>query len=561
MDSLKYIIGLFGFLTFFRYSFAINIVRCDVVVAGGSTAALGAAIAAARKGMASNQIVCLTEPTDWLGGQLTASGVSAVDFGKYNRLWWFQSKTFQNMLDSLGSGNPGNCWVSTKCFLPRDLIESWINQTVSVLPNLKIFYNTVIKAVSYETNSIMNMTSIRRNPKSSFDQWSVPLSTIILDWYSLQDSEHFTKEIIVFTGRRGPRPVIIDATEYGDVIILSEAFYRQGVEIPTESSPTNERCGQSITFPFYVVYDSTRNGRSERFLFDNENRPYSFDGKPWGQIWSYRRVKMAPGTGYHAAHNGEISNQNWGGGNDFKEGYVFLEGSEVHAQLGDWKGGIDVETIKGAESRANGWFNYYKSHAPSNIKNFLYMGKSTISGTATGLSMVPYIRDTRRSFGLDGFVLRKSHLESPVMASSNPGSYDTSHPHPMNSTQYSMRFFDSIAIGNYLYADVHGIARCSWPAYMNNHAILPYHIPFRALTNQKYRNLLVAGKTMSQTFLANAGTRLHPVEFVTGEAAGTAASIMQSHDFSTRQMLQNIKSLQLELEKFMPIFWDRPRYA
>ncbi len=25
--------------------------------------------------------ICLTEPTDWLGGQLTSSGVSAIDFG------------------------------------------------------------------------------------------------------------------------------------------------------------------------------------------------------------------------------------------------------------------------------------------------------------------------------------------------------------------------------------------------------------------------------------------------------------------------------------------------
>lgn len=56
---------------------------CDIVIAGGSTAALGAAITAARHG--SEYQVCLFEPTNWPGGQMTASAVSAIDFGPQNR--------------------------------------------------------------------------------------------------------------------------------------------------------------------------------------------------------------------------------------------------------------------------------------------------------------------------------------------------------------------------------------------------------------------------------------------------------------------------------------------
>ena len=51
---------------------------CDVLVAGGSTAALAAAIAAAEAG-APTLHVCLTEPTDRLGGQLAWN--PAIDFG------------------------------------------------------------------------------------------------------------------------------------------------------------------------------------------------------------------------------------------------------------------------------------------------------------------------------------------------------------------------------------------------------------------------------------------------------------------------------------------------
>ena len=50
-------------------------VHCDVLVVGGGTGGVSAALAAARHGYR----VCLLEETDWLGGQLTAQGVSALD--------------------------------------------------------------------------------------------------------------------------------------------------------------------------------------------------------------------------------------------------------------------------------------------------------------------------------------------------------------------------------------------------------------------------------------------------------------------------------------------------
>ncbi len=49
--------------------------RCDVLVVGGGTGGIAAALAAARAG----RRVCLLEETNWIGGQLTAQGVSALD--------------------------------------------------------------------------------------------------------------------------------------------------------------------------------------------------------------------------------------------------------------------------------------------------------------------------------------------------------------------------------------------------------------------------------------------------------------------------------------------------
>ena len=50
-------------------------VSCEILVVGGGTGGVAAALAALEAGRS----VCLLEETDWLGGQLTAQGVSALD--------------------------------------------------------------------------------------------------------------------------------------------------------------------------------------------------------------------------------------------------------------------------------------------------------------------------------------------------------------------------------------------------------------------------------------------------------------------------------------------------
>jgi hypothetical protein len=59
--------------------------------------------------------------------------------------------------------------------------------------------------------------------------------------------------------------------------------------------------------------------------------------------------------------------------------------------------------------------------------------------------------------------------------------------------------------------------------------ILPFYIPLRALTNIQIPNLMVAGKTIAQSFLVNSATRLHPVEWSVGTAAGVVASFIRIH--------------------------------
>ena len=90
------------------------------------------------------------------------------------------------------------------------------------------------------------------------------------------------------------------------------------------------------------------------------------------------------------------------------------------------------------------------------------------------------------------------------------------------------------------------------------HDTLPFCIPFRGLTHRELGNLLVAGKTMAQSFLANSATRLHPIEWSTGTAAGVAAAHMAATGRTSRETLAAIAELQPLVRRKTPIDWTLP---
>lgn len=507
-------------------------IQCDVIIAGGSTAALSAAISAARDSPDLN--ICLTEPTDWLGGQLTSAGVPAIDFGDRNEASKYQAGDFVDMLASLGTGNPGNCWVSTKCYLPKNLINNWIKDTAASLENLTVLYNTVVKNVTVKNRTLVKVTGVQRFARPGTSPLKRRYSEVIEDWYSTKDSELFTKRIVQLVPTPDANPVVIDATEFGDVLVLSNASFHQGVESPYETSRyTSDTCGQAFTFPFFMkLFNHSVPGG----YWPNFTSPYYLLGEDWDSIWSYRRVLATPGP-MHQARPGEISNQNWGTGNDYRNGYMLLSFSDTVEQRADWRGGLNLDAISAAELQAYGWYWYYRQNAPTNVRNRLALEPS-VAGTENGLSKIPYLRDSRRSVGNGDFMLTKSDLTFYY------------------KRRLGLNFTDSIALGDYFYADIHGIFNCIYPDYVNQPNISAYTIPFRALTNKDFDNLLVAGKTMAQTFMANAATRLHPMEWGTGLSAGLAAAMMSRDRLSTSDVSDQIVRLQRKVRKYMPIFWS-----
>ncbi|MFZ9519514.1 MAG: FAD-dependent oxidoreductase [Silvanigrellaceae bacterium] len=596
-----------------------SIVGCDVIILGGTTAAYAAAITAADN-MKAGEVVCLTEPTDWLGGQLTSSGVPAVDFAHHesevpgfgkvklsdaSRDTASMPKFFAQWMTNLGpvSGrrvsfaSPPVCWVSVRCFPPTKLLPN-INSLAATYESsgrLRVFKNTVVKAIKTSGKRIVSVTVIQHISKGSDP---VRLSEQIRDWYSPNSSAAFDKKTFRLaapskSSNSGSNyfPVVIDATEWGEGLVLSGANYLQGIE-RNDSAPvgqgSQETCGQAIVYPMTLRINETPQPDSAlaRGRWTSEIQPqiaaykeslvnrgllapgsslYSIaTAKPFtfDDVWSYRRIVLGPVTRtkekvsgfFPTAQIGDISNQNWELGNDYPYRYLFLPIKDAKSQAasGDWTGGIDVQALAEAELQAWGWVDHLRKNATvywNGEKRDIgpHVVLSEALGTPYGLSKVPYIRDTRRSIGFGGdgnpFVLKYGEIHSGT------------------------RFEDSIAIGAYA-SDRHPSRnpnvdgqRCASsvnpPGY--NPYPQPFTLPLRSHTNESIENLLVAGKTIAQTFHTNSATRLHPIEFSSGTGAGAMASFMAQAQISAHFIVKSPKHIALVQErtrKYQPIEWS-----
>ncbi|QEG32899.1 FAD-dependent oxidoreductase [Bythopirellula goksoeyrii] len=532
----------------------------DVVIAGGSTAAFAAAIASSNCGAKT----ALLEPTDWVGGQLTSSGVPAVDEAWHTLR---DSKSQQPLLNVAQIARDprnmtpsflksleqlqdcGDCWVSRFCFRPSIYLKQ------QLLPlqkesgdNLTVFLDTVVKRIEVDEDSgkIQSLTAIRRIPSPDLEAKGYDRlpSQDISDWYSQEPSDRFSKDVLFFGSHTDRAPIFIDATEWGELLALSGAKYLVGAEHVEGETSSNDVCGQATVYCFVQELHSTPQEQPtcEKDLSTFGFADYAEKENAWDLIWTYRRIH-----GKDKPSPGDLCLQNWGysgrrkeGGNDYPFGFLFKSIADTTAELADWRGGIDLGVLSAAEHRAFGWHEWFRQNAPAPIEPDQITLNGAELGTDHGLAKLPYIRDTRRSIGLDGFILKFDDLSGPA------------------SQVTGTKFTDRIALGAYA-ADIHPLVSCTYPAHTKAaHDTLPFYLPFRALTHYRFDNLLVAGKTMAQSFLANSATRLHPIEWSTGTAAGVAAAYMAETGKNSRQALEQIHEVQRRVKEFTPIDWTIP---
>lgn len=557
--------------------------KADIVVNGGSLAAPAAALAAARSNPSAQ--VLLVEPTDWLGGQATSQGVSAIDNSWFapgavlmrNKPSLYYPADYLQWLELMrnkppgapgtGMGPNGTCWVSREAFDPRT--GAWaLDQMTSGIPNLTVLKMTVLKdaitsAVTDSRGSaslITRLTLLQRFPRSGYQPFSRYLSQELPDWYSPAPSADFRK-ILHSVGPRDPARglVVIDASETGDAIVLSGADYTVGREKTTEQisedgtlPQMDEGGSQATVYPFCMAKADAPSPETElqapwsgfpAYYQQQSTSCFSLGSYNWADVWAYRRLLNTGPPGSNTPNPGDVSMQNWFPGNDYPYGSIYLNREAAAAQSADWAGGLDLDQLAGAEKHAVAWYFWMKEKRTTTWDTRLLRTTDTMNmmGTEHGLAKFPYIRCGRRLVGLESFRITSRYF-ADVGSSSYKGG--TSH-----------RFYDSVGIGNYA-CDVHPQRKSSGisPAFEKP---APFYIPYRALGSRNVRNLLAAGKTIATTYITNSAYRLHPIEWQAGSAAGTASALMSRDSASNLDLLEisALRELQALVQQNAPISW------
>ena len=494
--------------------------KADIVVIGGGTGGVAAALAAARMG----NTVILTEETDWLGGQLTSQAVppdenpwaesigSTRTYQQYRqrvREYYRRNFPLTPEVRTAEYLNPGNAYVSRLSHDPR--------VSVSVLQDM----------LSPFLHSGRLSLLLKYQPISA-DVDRDRVRSIML--HSLETGENVLVEGNYF----------IDATELGDLLPLTGAEYVIGAESQKQTGEPHAVSGdpepynmQAMTHCLALEYLPGENhmiDKPETYEFWKSYKPQFWpnpllswtvvhpetleprntilfqDEKAPGQtysLWSYRRLidKDNFESGFYRS---DVSVMNW-------------------PQTDYWLGPIidvDDETkakhIEGARQLSLSMLYWLQTEAPRPDGGIGYPGlrlRPDVMGTDDGLAKYPYVRESRRIRA--EFTVLEQHLAQHVRGEHG-----------------AERFPDSVGIG-YFRIDLH--PSTSQVTYIDIPAC-PFQIPLGALIPLRLENLLAAAKNIGVTHITNGCFRLHPVEWNVGEVAGTLASWCTNRHLEPRQV-------------------------
>lgn len=437
-------------------------VECEMLIVGGGLAGS----AAAYEALLAGKSVCLTEITDWVGGQISAQGTAALDERATQRSQLFYPRGYLDLRDRIedyyGDLNPGECWVSASCFLPRDahtiLLEQLQDAAEQGGGTLNWFPGTVIKDLEIGDGAnggtgeqIESAIAIEHNPAPDAPPLNTfPLSATIEDWYRYEDSELFEKKIIRFippSDSEGPADwYVLDATETGELIALADVPYRLGIDPrsylePSSSSAKGDPyCTQGFTYTFAMEATEEPIDHEIPEFYSQHEPYYSYELErlaDFGLVFTYRRIwnnktgdtKTFGGITFTEPTPGDISMQNWTWGNDYRPGteddnliYTREQLTEMgQLEPGGWLGGVRTESLREGEEHALGYFYWLvtgttDSQLGEGVKephpnNRFVAGLDSPMGTAHGLSKYPYMREGRRIVGRpspgypDGFTI------------------------------------------------------------------------------------------------------------------------------------------------------------
>ncbi len=468
------------------------ILNSDIAVIGGSLGGCAAALAACRAG----KQVILTEEADWIGGQITSQGVSALD--EHEHIETFGgTATYYQLREAIrhyypGSPrNPGNGWVSRLCFEPR-----------AGLAGLESLLQPFVASGQLEI-----LTGCR--PTAADAANGIVRSVIVTD----DNGATQTINAAFF----------LDATELGDLLPLTGTPYVTGAEADTgeESAPPEPipSENQSFTWCFAVEfcpgeshiiekpagYESSRDSQPYSLTLvgaDGATRRFYFFGGDL-PFWTYRRMRDGVQLG-----GNDVALINWHGNDYFGRNIIDVSDEERALAFDE------------ARRLSLGFLYWLQTECPRDEGGFGYPElklRPDVMGTADSLAMAPYIREARRIVPL-----KRVHA------------YDITADHQRLARAANQP--DSVGIGWYA-LDLHPCV-----GQRKTHIFAPtkpFQIPLGSLIPMTTRNLIAACKNIGTTHLTNGAYRLHPIEWNIGESAGLLAATCIDRKVEPAQLWRN----------------------
>jgi hypothetical protein len=477
--------------------------RTDIAIIGAGLGGCAAALAAARTGCE----VILTEETNWIGGQLTSQAVppdehpwieefgsSASYRGLRNGIREFYRRHLPLTREaaSIQALNPGNGWVSPLCHDPR--------VSLAVLHEL---------LAPYELSGRLLILH-RHRPVAA---WTHKDHVSAVAVSGLDSGRDLAIEARFF----------IDATPLGDLLFLANAEHVVGAEScaqtgePHAPEQADWRNQQASTFCFAINYLPGEDHVIEKPRQYDFWRTYNPPGWPGPLLgWTTSRPETGePLTRFLFEAPDGLSMWNFRrilDRNNFEPGFVSSDITIVDWPQNDYRLGPlcgegpaqQEQHLEAARQLSLSVLYWLQTEAPRPDGGAGYPGLcmrgDVVGWTPDGLAQAPYIRCSRRLQA--EFALLEQHIAYPL----RPDGPEL--------------FPDSIGVGCYR-LDLHPSA--SGAGYLDL-SCWPFQIPLGLLIPVRVENLLPGGKNLGTTHITNGALRVHPVEWVVGEAAGLLAS-------------------------------------
>ena len=521
----------------FQMPQSIEDIVCDILIVGGGTAGVAAAVSATASGDLN---VCLTEETDWLGGQMTSQGVPITDDGRNFEVETSgANRSYQKLRQSIRNHylttyklsahsekqrffNPGNCWY-------------WVSQ-LTFEPAVAVAAIEQILAPAKSTGKLK--VYARHLPVS------VERSDDHIEAVRMVDLD--SGKFLNFKAK-----YFIDATEWGELLALGKVPFTCGVESRAEtgepSAPEKARHDdvQDFTYPFIVEFQPGANHTIEKpALYDDFNKQGKFSllnykmfghGNKTNQFgvivkelmpfWTYRRILDKSAFEDDRIKN-DVAVINWYSNDLQGHNVIGKEPSVVSRNLGIGK------------ALSLGFLYWLQTEAPRDEGGKGYPELRLVVdalGTDDGLSKYPYVRESRRGKAIT--VIKEQDIKPESGASARANLFD-----------------DSVGIG-FFPIDIHG--QNVDPGTLR--ATKPFQFPLGALLLNKPSNLILSCKNIGATHITSAAYRLHPIEWGIGEASGALCAFAIERKIRPQVVLEDAqikRQFQFWLiAQGIPLYW------